>query len=148
VQNLLELAATNAPAEAKISAKEIDAKIAKLIRSPDSAVSLKAMEMHQKRETAQASVVVEEELSPKTTRAESWAVSSAVSLALRRCSWGSLRSTARASTSRRCRYSSNSHQTLKLNFQKSGPAFSTRSTPSVGQRPNSLRRRRWWILRP
>jgi hypothetical protein len=44
VQNLLELAAINAPADAKISDKEIEAKIAKLIRSADSNVSLKAME--------------------------------------------------------------------------------------------------------
>ena len=65
VQNLLELAAVNAPEDARISDKEIDAKIAKLIRSPDSNVSLKAMEMHAKRETAQASVVKEEELSPE-----------------------------------------------------------------------------------
>jgi hypothetical protein len=50
VQNLLELAAINAPQDAKISDKEIDAKISKLIRSPDSTVSLKAMEVHQRRE--------------------------------------------------------------------------------------------------
>ena len=52
VQNLLELAAINAPQDAKISDKEIDAKISKLIRSPDSTVSLKAMEVHQRREAA------------------------------------------------------------------------------------------------
>jgi hypothetical protein len=52
VQNLLELAAINAPADAKISDKEIEAKIAKLIRSADSNVSLKAMEQHSKREAA------------------------------------------------------------------------------------------------
>ena len=53
VQNLLELAAINAPGDAKISEKEIDAKISKLIRSADSNVSLKAMELHAKREAAQ-----------------------------------------------------------------------------------------------
>jgi hypothetical protein len=52
VQNLLELAAINAPGDAKISDKEIDSKIAKLIRSPDSNVSLKAIEAFQKRESA------------------------------------------------------------------------------------------------
>src|SRR6516164_6565466 len=53
VQSLLELAAINAPGDAKISDKEIDAKIAKLIRSADSNVALKAMEMHARREAAQ-----------------------------------------------------------------------------------------------
>ena len=42
VQNLLELAAINAPGDAKIGDREIDAKIAKLVRSADSNVSLKA----------------------------------------------------------------------------------------------------------
>jgi hypothetical protein len=65
VQNLLELAAINAPESIAITEKEISAKIAKLIRSSDSAVSLKAMELHAKREVAQASVVTEEELSPE-----------------------------------------------------------------------------------
>ena len=55
VQNLLELAAINAPGDARISAREIDAKIAKLIRSADSNVSLKAMELHAKRETSRQS---------------------------------------------------------------------------------------------
>jgi hypothetical protein len=50
VQNLLELAAINAPGDAKISDREIDAKLAKLVRSPDAGVSLKAMELHAKRE--------------------------------------------------------------------------------------------------
>lgn len=50
VQALLELAAINAPADAKISAKEIDAKLARLIRSGDPNVVLKAAELHQKRE--------------------------------------------------------------------------------------------------
>src|SRR5215831_4839898 len=49
VQSLLELAAINAPGDAKISEKEIDAKISKLIRSADSNVSLKAMELYAKR---------------------------------------------------------------------------------------------------
>src|SRR5262249_17306445 len=52
VANLLELAAVNAPVDAKITPKEIDAKLAKLVRSPDAAVSLKAMELHAKREAA------------------------------------------------------------------------------------------------
>src|SRR5215471_13149646 len=52
VQNLLELASIAAPASARISDKEIDAKISKMIRSADSNVSLKAMELHAKREQA------------------------------------------------------------------------------------------------
>jgi hypothetical protein len=52
VQNLLELASIHAPADARISAKEIDAKVAKMIRSADSNVSLKAMEVFAKREAA------------------------------------------------------------------------------------------------
>jgi hypothetical protein len=52
VQTLLELAAINAPGDAKISSKEIDAKISKMIRSQDSNVSLKAMEVFAKREAA------------------------------------------------------------------------------------------------
>ena len=49
---ILDLAAVNAPAEAKISDKEIDAKIAKLIRSADPNVSLKAVDARDKRENA------------------------------------------------------------------------------------------------
>jgi hypothetical protein len=49
VQNLLELAAVNSPEDARISDREIDAKIAKLIRSADSNVALKATEIHAKR---------------------------------------------------------------------------------------------------
>jgi hypothetical protein len=52
VQNLLELASIAAPASARISDKEIDAKISKMIRSADSNVSLKAMEVFAKREAA------------------------------------------------------------------------------------------------
>jgi hypothetical protein len=52
VQNLLELAAVDAPEDARISDREIDAKIARLCRSQDSNVSLKAIEAHQKREAA------------------------------------------------------------------------------------------------
>jgi hypothetical protein len=52
VQNLLELAAVNAPEDARISDKEIDARIAKLVRSADANVSLKAVEAHSKRQTA------------------------------------------------------------------------------------------------
>jgi hypothetical protein len=52
VQNLLELASIHAPADARISNKEIDAKISKMIRSADSNVSLKAMEVFAKREAA------------------------------------------------------------------------------------------------
>jgi len=52
VQNLLELASIHAPADARISDKEIDAKISKMIRSADSNVSLKAMEVFAKREAA------------------------------------------------------------------------------------------------
>jgi len=44
VQNLLELAAINAPGDAKISDKEIDAKVARLIRSGDPNVVIKAAE--------------------------------------------------------------------------------------------------------
>jgi hypothetical protein len=53
VQNLLELMAINAPDSVAISGREIDAKIAKLIRSQDSNVSIKAMELFAKREAAQ-----------------------------------------------------------------------------------------------
>jgi hypothetical protein len=52
VQNLLELAAVDAPEDARISDREIDAKIARLCRSQDSNISLKAIEAHQKREAA------------------------------------------------------------------------------------------------
>jgi hypothetical protein len=54
VQNLLELAAINAPSDAKISDKEIDAKLARLIRSGDPNVVIKAAELHAKREAAKA----------------------------------------------------------------------------------------------
>jgi hypothetical protein len=50
VANLLELAAINSPVDAKITDKELDAKIAKMVRSPDSNVSIKAIELHAKRE--------------------------------------------------------------------------------------------------
>jgi hypothetical protein len=56
VQNLLELAAIHAPESTAISDKEIDAKIAKLIRSSDSNVSLKAIEAFQKREATKKEV--------------------------------------------------------------------------------------------
>jgi hypothetical protein len=52
VANLLELAAINAPATAAITDTEINAKLAKLIRSQDSNVSIKAMELHAKRQAA------------------------------------------------------------------------------------------------
>jgi hypothetical protein len=55
VQNFLELAAIDAPGSAAISDAEIDAKIAKLIRSSDSNVSLKAMSLHADRQAARAS---------------------------------------------------------------------------------------------
>jgi hypothetical protein len=54
VQALLELAALNAPLDAKITEKEIDAKLARLIRSGDPLTMLKATELHQKREAARA----------------------------------------------------------------------------------------------
>jgi hypothetical protein len=54
VQTLLELAAVNAPQDAKLSAKEIDAKIARLVRSGDPNVALKAVEAHSKRERDRA----------------------------------------------------------------------------------------------
>jgi hypothetical protein len=69
VQNLLELAAINTPASAAIDGREIDAKIAKLIRSSDSNVSLKAMELHAKREAirkeAEAAAAEETDLNPE-----------------------------------------------------------------------------------
>ena len=66
VQNLLELAAINAPGEANISDKEIDAKLARLIRSGDPQVVLKAMDTHAKREATKAAAGdKEEELSPE-----------------------------------------------------------------------------------
>jgi hypothetical protein len=54
VQTLLELAAINAPGDAKISDKEIDAKLARLIRSGDPNVVIKAAELHAKREATKA----------------------------------------------------------------------------------------------
>jgi hypothetical protein len=65
VQNLLELAAVHAPESTAITEKEISAKIAKLIRSQDSNVALKAMTLHADRQTAAASVVTEEEPTPE-----------------------------------------------------------------------------------
>jgi hypothetical protein len=48
VQNLLELAAIESPDEAAITDIEVDAKIAKLVRSPDPNVALKAIEARNK----------------------------------------------------------------------------------------------------
>jgi hypothetical protein len=69
VSNLIELASINAPGDAKITDKELDAKIAKMVRSPDSNVSIKAIELHAKREAqrkaeseAQKPISREEEL--------------------------------------------------------------------------------------
>jgi hypothetical protein len=53
VQAFLELAAVAMPDSVAISAREIEAKIAKLIRSSDSNVALKAMALHADREAAQ-----------------------------------------------------------------------------------------------
>ena len=65
VQTLLELAAINAPGDAKISDREIDAKISRLIRSGDPNVVLKAAELHAKREaTRKDAGTVEEDLPP------------------------------------------------------------------------------------
>jgi hypothetical protein len=66
VQNLLELAAINAPADAKISDKEIDAKISRLIRSGDPNVVLKAAALHQQREAMRREIAAsaEPQLSP------------------------------------------------------------------------------------
>lgn len=61
VQNLLELAAVNAPATAAITDTEINAKIAKLVRSSDSNVSLKAMDLHAKRQAAKAAELAAKE---------------------------------------------------------------------------------------
>ena len=52
VQSLLELASVAAPGEAKISDREIDAKLARLIRSGDPNVVLKAAALHADREKA------------------------------------------------------------------------------------------------
>jgi hypothetical protein len=52
VGNLLELATINSPESSAISDREIDAKIARLCRSQDSNISLKAIETFQKREAA------------------------------------------------------------------------------------------------
>ena len=54
VQALLELASIAAPGDAKISEKEIDAKISRLIRSGDPNVALKAVAAHADREKARA----------------------------------------------------------------------------------------------
>jgi hypothetical protein len=53
VANLLELASVNAPGDAKITRKELAAKLAKLCRSSDPNVSLKAIEAFQKFEAAE-----------------------------------------------------------------------------------------------
>jgi hypothetical protein len=52
VQNLLELASVAAPVDTKITDREIDAKISRLIRSGDPQVVIKAAELHQKRQAA------------------------------------------------------------------------------------------------
>jgi hypothetical protein len=67
VQALLELASVAAPGESRITDREIDAKLARLIRSADPNVVIKAAELHAKREGARkdAGEVQEEELSPK-----------------------------------------------------------------------------------
>jgi hypothetical protein len=54
VQSLLELAAINAPADVKLSDREVDAKLTKLIRSADGNLSLKAIEVRGKRERERA----------------------------------------------------------------------------------------------
>jgi hypothetical protein len=50
VQSLLELAAIECPDEAAISDREVDAKIAKLVRSADPQIALRAIDAHGKRQ--------------------------------------------------------------------------------------------------
>lgn len=56
VQALLELAEVAAPEDMRITDKEIDAKIAKLIRSADPNVVLKATEIHAKRQAVRREI--------------------------------------------------------------------------------------------
>lgn len=53
VVNLLELAQINAPEESELTDREVDAKIAKLVRSADPNVSMKAAELYDKRKQRQ-----------------------------------------------------------------------------------------------
>jgi hypothetical protein len=46
---LLDLAAVNAPAESKLTDEEVDTRLAKLVRSPDPLIMLKATELYDKR---------------------------------------------------------------------------------------------------
>jgi hypothetical protein len=46
---LLDLAAVNAPAESRLTDSEVDARLAKLVRSPDPLIMLKATELYDKR---------------------------------------------------------------------------------------------------
>jgi hypothetical protein len=54
VTALLELAETNAPEAAGLTDEEVAAKVAKLVRSPDPQISLKACELHDRRKQRQA----------------------------------------------------------------------------------------------
>jgi len=72
VQNFLELAAVDKPESTTITDREIDAKVAKLIRSSDSNVALKAMEQHTKREVAR------KEAAESSTDIDVWAECSAM----------------------------------------------------------------------
>jgi hypothetical protein len=61
VSNLLSLAASeDAGVAGGITATEIDARLARMIRSPDSAVAVRAIEAHQKRETVQRQLGAEQ----------------------------------------------------------------------------------------
>jgi hypothetical protein len=73
VQALLELAAINAPLDARITEKEIDAKLARLIRSGDPLTMLKATELHQKREAARAAELATAKEEPEITQSQFYA---------------------------------------------------------------------------
>jgi hypothetical protein len=72
VQSLLELASVAAPEDARISDREIDAKLARLIRNGDPNVVIKAAELHQKRETLrnEAQRAAEQATDPREILAE------------------------------------------------------------------------------
>jgi len=60
---LIELAETHAPQAAGLTDAEVDAKVAKLVRSPDPQISLKATELFDKRKQRKAEANAQPELS-------------------------------------------------------------------------------------
>ncbi len=64
VQNLLDLAVIHAPEDANITDREIDAEIARMCRSQDANVSLKAIQLRDNRQAARAEQKIEPERTP------------------------------------------------------------------------------------